>query len=246
MRNSGQSSVSTRSARLFAARARARRWASARPAFVATIAAGLVATMCWVALGSGALDVRHINVVGTTTLSAAEVRRVVQSATGDPMVTLDTGQLVRNVANIPSVADVRVTRSWPNTLRVTVRERRAVVATRRTEGWLLVDGSGVPFTTVSSLPTGVLPLSVLAPSASDPSTRAALAVLASLPKQVRQRVTALRAPTPAGVQLRLTKRVIVVWGGPEDSPRKARALAALLHRPAKVYDVSTPGFVTTS
>jgi cell division protein FtsQ len=92
----------------------------------------------------------------------------------------------------------------------------------------------------------VLPLTVTTPAASDPATTAALAVLQSLPRTVRQRVTAVLAPTPAGVQLRLTKKVTVVWGGPEDSPRKAKALAALLHRKAHVYDVSTPGFVTTS
>jgi cell division protein FtsQ len=162
------------------------------------------------------------------------------------MVTLDTNALRARLAAIPSVASVTVTRSWPTTLRVRVHERTAVVASRRADGWLLIDREGVPFTTVASLPTGVLPLSVAAPSSTDASTQAALAVLSSLPSAVRHRVTALLAPTPAGVQLRLTQRVTVVWGGPEDSPRKAHALAALLHQHATVYDVSTPGFVTTS
>jgi cell division protein FtsQ len=162
------------------------------------------------------------------------------------MVIVDTSALRARVAAIPSVASVTVTRAWPNTLQVTVRERTAMVATSRADGWLLIDRNGVPFTTVASLPKGVLPLTVRMPSATDPSTHAALAVLASLPSAVRHRVTAVLAPTPAGVQLRLTQHVTVVWGGPEDSPRKAHALAALLHRRAAVYDVSTPGFVTTS
>jgi hypothetical protein len=64
------------------------------------------------------------------------------------------------------------------------------------------------------------------------------------------------APSSAGIRLQLHGGATVVWGGPEDSTRKARALAVLLHQPShgsphggshpRVYDVSTPGFVTTS
>lgn len=162
------------------------------------------------------------------------------------MLTVDVAALQRSIARIPAVAVVVVRRDWPNALHVEVTERRPVVGVQRAAGWLLLDRSGVPYTTVTTRPTGVLPLTVTTPAASDPATTAALAVLQSLPRTVRQRVTAVLAPTPAGVQLRLTKKVTVVWGGPEDSPRKAKALAALLHRKAHVYDVSTPGFVTTS
>ena len=243
---SDRATVSTQSARMFAARARARRWASARPALVATAAATLVGAGCWVALGSGALDVQRVAITGTTSLTAAEVKVVTHAAVGDAMLTVNVNGVRDSVAAIPAVADVTVRREWPNKIRVTVQERKPAVAVQRSNGWLLVDGSGVPFTTVANRPARVLPLTVAAPSAHDPATQAALAVLKSLPNSVRQRVTALLAPTPAGVQLRLTKGVTVVWGGPEDSPRKAKALAALLHGKARVYDVSTPGFVTTS
>ncbi|MDX6286774.1 MAG: cell division protein FtsQ [Frankiales bacterium] len=161
-------------------------------------------------------------------------------------MTVDTARIKARISAIPTVADVTIKRSWPDALRVTIRERHPVLAAAHAGSWLLIDRDGVAFTAVASRPKGVLPVTVASPSAGDPATQAVLAVLKALPKKVRARVTAMSAPTPAGVQLVLTNHITVVWGGPEDSARKAKALAALLRRPARVYDVSTPGFVTTS
>src|SRR3954470_7129214 len=115
---STMSTVSSRSATLFAARARARRWAAARPALVALTAAALVGALTWTALGSGLLDVKRVDVVGATTLSAAQVRHVTSGFVGDPMLTVNTDGLRNSLAAIPSVASVDVVRSWPGTLHV--------------------------------------------------------------------------------------------------------------------------------
>src|SRR4051812_30691493 len=106
------STVSTRSARLFAARARSRRWATARPAVVATTAAVLVAALTWTALGSSLLDVDRVQIVGATKLSEAPVRAVASGALGDPMLTLNTDRLRDRLAQIPAVASAEVNRSW--------------------------------------------------------------------------------------------------------------------------------------
>jgi cell division protein FtsQ len=109
---------------------------------------------------------------------------------------------------------------------------------------------------VPQLPAHVLPLTIDAPSAGDPTVRAAVAVVAALPAAVRKDVVAMTAPSIAGIRLQLRDGSTVIWGGPEDSARKARALAVLLQQSkakagahkarAHVYDVSTPGFVTLS
>ncbi len=44
--------------------------------------------------------------------------------------------------------------------------------------------------------------------------------------------------------LALTDGRTVFWGGGEDSAAKAAALGALLRRPGRHYDVSTPSVVT--
>jgi len=47
------------------------------------------------------------------------------------------------------------------------------------------------------------------------------------------------------VVLHLSGGVRVRWGDATASAEKARVLAALIHRPAKVYDVSAPGAPAT-
>jgi cell division protein FtsQ len=248
------STVSSRSAQLFAARARARRWATARPLVTTGLVGVLLVGLGWVALGSGVLDVKRVVVVGSSSLSATDVRAAAAGAVGDPMLTVDTDGLQRSIAALPAVARAHVSRTWPGTLRVRVTERTPMLAVRTFNGWRLVDASGIAYTTVPQRPASVLPLVVDRPAPDDASTRAALGVLDALPRRVHRQVAELIAPTPAGVRLRLRGGVIVVWGGPEDARRKARALAVLLERssaakaarrPARQYDVSTPGIVTT-
>jgi cell division protein FtsQ len=43
----------------------------------------------------------------------------------------------------------------------------------------------------------------------------------------------------------LTRHRTVVWGGGDRSARKAAVLAVLLHRKARIYDVSAPDAPTT-
>jgi cell division protein FtsQ len=78
-----------------------------------------------------------------------------------------------------------------------------------------------------------------------PALRAALDVLAAVPRVLAGQVLEVRAATPDQVTLRLTRSRMVMWGSPERSRRKAAVLAALMTRPAKIYDVSAPDAPTT-
>ena len=55
----------------------------------------------------------------------------------------------------------------------------------------------------------------------------------------------MTAGAPDAVRLQLRGGATVAWGDPRDVTQKAILLQALLRRPAAVYDVSTPGVVTT-
>jgi cell division protein FtsQ len=214
------------------------------------LASIVVATSGWVALGSGALDVHRVDVRGTSALSTDAVDAIVAGAVGDPMLTVDTSGLRERIAAVPAVASVEVARSWPTTLHVQVRERRAVAAVRQPDGWLLVDATGVPFTTAALRPDRALRLDVDEPAIDDPSTQAALAVVDALPPRLRHLVVSVSAPSPDGVRLALRHDRVVVWGGAVDTRRKVIALTALLRTKASRdehhYDVSTPGIVTSS
>jgi cell division protein FtsQ len=63
---------------------------------------------------------------------------------------------------------------------------------------------------------------------------------------LRSKVSDVTAATEDSVQLHLTDGGLVRWGSSQDSATKARVLAVLLPRHARVYDVTAPGFATTS
>jgi cell division protein FtsQ len=231
----------------------------ARKALAVVVTVLVVITTGGIVFASGAINVRHVEVVGASRPTAVRIDTLVHSAVGSPMLTVDTSQLTRRVESLPQVSHVHVQRSWPNTLRVFVAERQPVLAVHGSSGWTLIDTKATPYLTAAALPAHVLtltlPPSTTAPNAHDPDVHAAVDVVAALPAVVRASVVGVEAPSVAGIRLRLRDGSIVVWGGADDSARKAHALAVLLHATAsaphkqsraRLYDVSTPGFVTTS
>jgi cell division protein FtsQ len=197
----------------------------------------------WVLLGSSLLAVDRVVLTGLGRLSEEQVRAVVDVAPGTPLARVDTGEVAAAVRELPPVASVEVQRSWPGTLRVTVRERAVAAGVARDGEVVLVDAAGVGFGTEPALPPGVVRLEVDDARPGDPATRAALAVTEALPPELRRRVLAVSADDPDRVVLRLDGEQQVVWGAPGETATKAAAALALLATPGGVVDVSTPGLV---
>ena len=190
------------------------------------------------------LAVRTVAVSGTTRLSPEQVRAAADVVRGTPLARVDAAAVVRRVETLRAVAEVRVIRAWPSTLKLQVTERTPVVGVVTSSGVTLVDAAGMPFAVAPTLPAGVVRLQVAHPGPSDSTTRAALAVLASLPEPMRGRVRIVRAASPSSVTLVLRDGRRVLWGGVDDTALKAQAAEALLKMPGTVYDVSRPGVVT--
>lgn len=198
----------------------------------------------WLLLASPWLVVHRVVVVGESRLTAAQVLRAADVRLGMSLARVDTGAVASRVRALGPVASVSVSRGWPDTLKVTVVEREPVVAVAVGKTWTLYDGTGAPLGSSATVPAGVVKLAVLHPGVDDPTTRAALAVLRSLPKTVRPLVLEVSARTPEEVTLWLTKHRRVVWGSTSDATAKAAALVPLLRMPGHVYDVSSPTVVT--
>lgn len=225
-----------------AARQRRRRWLLVG-AVVAVI--GVFVAGAWVVMRTSVFGVARVSVAGAHRLTSAAVIAAARVPQGHPLATLDVGAISARVAALPPVAHVSVQRDFPHSVRIDVRERVPVAAVSLTHGVGLIDRTGVMFATVDTPPAG-LPVVVLAhPGPSDPVTRAVLDVVAALPRSLRTRVQTVSASGPASVQLALRGGATVVWGDASQSARKAQVLLALLKQHAHVYDVSTPGIVTT-
>jgi cell division protein FtsQ len=128
---------------------------------VAVFAGGAYA----VARETSIFAVRTIDIAGGSPRVKAEVRRALAPQLGRSLVTIDGGQIDRAVAAIPDVVSVRFDRSFPSTLRVTVRPERAVLVARQGSKSWIVSALGRVMRKIgnprrSSLPRVWLPRSV--------------------------------------------------------------------------------------
>lgn len=126
------------------------------------VALAVVAVAVWVqvALQSSLLDVDEVQVGGADRTTEAEVRAAAAVDRGDAMVSLDLDGVEERVSALPWVAEARVTRSWPGTLRIVVTERRAVAVAVRGDGWALVDRTGRVLAVEEDRPAGLVEVEV--------------------------------------------------------------------------------------
>jgi cell division protein FtsQ len=225
-------------------RRRLRRWVVVgAPVLVAV----LLVTAAWLVLASPYLAVRDVRVVGTHRLTTQQVEDAAGIAVGRPIARLDLGAAQRRVEQLRVVKSATVSASWPHTVVVTVVERTPVAAAQTAAGgWWELDADGVVVTQSTARPDGLVLVRLDPTTTSTQTLQAASSVAASLPSWLRRQVQDVTAQTQDSVRLDLTNGGVVRWGSAQDSATKAQVLAALLPRHAHVYDVTAPGFATTS
>jgi len=227
-----------------ARRKRAGPW---RIAFFGLLILAVASGAAWVLLGSRLLVVRHVVVLGNHMVSAAQVRRAAAVRAGQPLATVNTVAAADRVDRIAQVLSARVTRSWPSTIVIAVRERTPALAVAAVgRGYLIIDEYGVTVAVTAREPAG-LPLLTSPPEVlrGNPAVRAAAIVLRQLPAGLRRQVKSVSALSAATVTLQLTGGITVEWGSPGLASRKAAELALLMGTHARYFDVSDPDTVVT-
>ncbi|MFF0144808.1 cell division protein FtsQ [Amycolatopsis sulphurea] len=238
-----------RKARKSALRSRPTRGKEIRRRWVALLFVVTLLGLGYLLFFSSVLAVKSVSVFGAKTVPAEQIRAAAAVPPGEPMLRADVDAIRDKVAELPGIATVDVSRSWPTTLEITVTERTAIAffdSGPGGDGVHLVDGGGVVFKTVKTRPAGLPELKLPKVSVTDPVTRAVTAVLGVIPETMLKQVTTATAKTPASVEFTLSTGKTVRWGDAEDTERKAKVLAALLTQPGKVYDVSSPELPTVT
>jgi len=217
-----------------------------RTAFFGILAVAILACAGWALLGSSLLVVRHEEVTGNKLVSAAAVLAAAGIRPGTPLASVNTSAAAARVEQITQVLTATVSRSWPNTVVIVVRERTPALAVARGGRFALVDGSGVTVRWSQRRPPG-LPLLRQPPARlrGNAGVRAAVAVIERLPRRIRRLVRSVSAPTPDAVTLALRGGVTVAWGSAQQSTLKAADLAVLLRTTARYVDVSDPHAAVT-
>jgi cell division protein FtsQ len=121
------------------------------------VAAVIAATMVIVATSlvvsrSSLLHLRHLEVVGTTSLTRAEVVRLAGLSSSTNVLWFDPGAVERRLESDPWVATATVSRRLPATIRISVVERAPVAMIRDERGFTVLATDGVALSTMAADP----------------------------------------------------------------------------------------------
>ncbi len=138
----------------------------------------------WLVGFSPVLAVERVEVRGAHRLAASSLLKAAAVPLGLPLPRQDLAAIAGRVSSLSQIESAEVSRRWPNTVRVTVVERRPVLGVRQPEGFVLIDTRGVAFESQPTLPSGVLQADV------DPSNVGVLrevgAIAAAMPAALRR------------------------------------------------------------
>lgn len=220
------------------------RW---KAAFFALAVVAVIGGVAWALAGSKLLVVRSVTVTGTHLVTKAEVSGAADVPLGTPLGQVDPGAVARRVEAIRQVASATVSKSWPDSLAITVTERVPVAAVPMAGGgYDLVDKAGVIVRWSRARPAALPRMWATVSGgrlAGDPGVTTATAVLGEIPRWLAPSVASVSASVPVTLSLRDGKTI--VWGGTDRAAVKARELAILMRNPARYFDVSAPGTAIT-
>ncbi|AZG43708.1 cell division protein FtsQ/DivIB [Gordonia insulae] len=194
------------------------------------------------------MSVRSTDVQDNRAVPTDQIIGAARVPNGTPLLQVDTQAVAQRIAAIPSVESVRVQRSYPSALTITVVERQPVVKVTDGQKVHVLDRTGVGYLEYDTT-TGVPPemnrlpeFSTPNPGPGDPTTVATLKAVAELPASISGRLRKVTASSPVDIEFTLTGDKTVIWGDSTRGAEKARTLDALLTRPATMYNVSSPDF----
>jgi cell division protein FtsQ len=201
---------------------------------LAAVAAILLFTgATWTTTRSAILDVDHIEVTGGAVVTPDQAIAGAGLRLGQPMVSVDTGQVERRLRDLPWVDTAAVERAFPNRVRIVLTERVATAIAARPEGgWAVLDKTGRVLAAgpdrPPALPEVVGAGATPGPGASMASARPAIDVVAALPEEIRRTVT--RAALDGNAVTLYTGAREIRIGPPAQLAAKVASLSVLLER----------------
>jgi cell division protein FtsQ len=207
----------------------------------------IVTGLAYLGASSPFFDVDHIEVVGASPAVAGEVRAHTGVHMHDALAFLDTGAIARRVERLPWVAHASVHRTFPGTLRVTVKPYTPAAFVRLPgHGVVLVARNGRVFAGAKAPPPGAVEIRGVrrAPKIGGSLAPAIAArVMSQLPRPLAARVHAVDV-SGDGLALVLGAGGTIRLGSGSALGAKSQAALAVLARigttPFVYLDVSTP------
>jgi len=188
------------------------------------------------------LDIRRVTAIGYDETTDADILSAIGPVVGASIAHFDLHAARARVENIGWVRSASVTRLWPNTVHVSVREREPAAVWQLSGTLRLIDPSGAVITDVDAYEYSNLPL-IVGAGAPD-SVSGILKALRAEP-ELWGKAAALRRMGERRWDLRLNSGADIKF--PEDNPAGAvktlarlQAAYGLLDRPLEYVDLRDP------
>lgn len=233
-----------RSRKRFARRQWRRRWLAWRLVVVLALVLLVLGTGVYGVWFSSWLDVEQIDVNGAQNIDAEDIRARADIDAGTPLARVDLERAEARIRSLAVVKEVDVSRQWPDTVLIDIRERVAIAVVEIGGKLRGMDADGVVFRDYNRAPPGLPRVQTEIGTTADALKEAAL-VISALPESLTLIVDHLLVETVDEISLFLKDGRQVVWGSADDSETKADVLEGLLQTDADVYDVSVPTQPTT-
>lgn len=198
----------------------------------------LAGTGVWLVGFSSVLGTDKVEVRGAGAVAVRDVVRTAAVPLGLPLARQDIDAIAGRVADLTPIESVEVTRQYPDTVLIVIKERTAVIGVADGGSFLLLDRHGVPYRSVQKLPAGVLLAEFNA--GNTPLAEQLGVVAAALPGELTKQLDRITATSESSIELELKNGDRVIWGTSDESALKAAVLLDLMKQKAKVYNVSAP------
>jgi cell division protein FtsQ len=223
-----------------------------RPWVWAVLVVLLVGSLVGVVRYAPIFEVEQVAVVGIDQVTVDEVLQVAGVNDGEPLLTLPVETIEQRVESLDTVATARVTRDWPDGVRIVVKERHAIGYVNLANRVGLVGSDGSVYRSEPRAPGNLPQLAGLradvgasVTARADAPSDAVFAVADTLPRELQRAVARIEADASGQVTLVLDDGVVVTWGTPGAAEQKATVIALLRERRQwgqgfSAVDVSAP------
>ena len=197
---------------------------------IVIVVGALVVSSGWLITRSPVFAARRVQVTGHAHFTREQVLRLAGVGRGTNLFWFHAGAAEARLLRNPWIADAVVSRSLPSTLRIAIRERRAIAQVRvRRHEFLVVAADGTVL--ARSATSRALPRLTFDQTSVPVLRRLGRPawVVGAMPAWVRSRVHSVAQTAEGSIVIHLSSGVPVYFGDASEVQQKDQALAAVLH-----------------
>lgn len=214
----------------------------------ATVILAIIALAVYLVTVSPLFKAHTLNVAGNSEFTRAKVLKLAKVDEGTNILSLSGRAVVDRLSADPWIAGAEVTKSYPSTLTITIKERMPAASMKEGDSWVLVAGDGTGLERTQHEPALPLILGVAPPPIGGLSAQAtpAATALGLMSESIRNEIEKIVVADDGSLEAFLAGGGRVAYGPPSDLAKKAEALAGIItwaadnHAKIRTIDLTAP------